>query len=36
LSFLMPDADSPKSLAAGEELRILGLSFLSMGIDQPE
>ncbi len=32
LSFLMPDAASPKSLDAGEDLRILGLAFRSIEI----
>jgi hypothetical protein len=30
LSFLMPDAESPKTLGANEDLRILGLAFLNL------
>ena len=33
LSFLMPNAASPKSLDAGEDLRILGLAFSRMDIE---
>jgi hypothetical protein len=33
LSFLTPDAASPKSLDAGEDLRTLGLAFLNMKIE---